>query len=558
VFEATAETNPEPMVVHLFGAGETERGARFAEAAADRAAAMLAFDRAAQLFKLATNSFPPSSEGGRRLRLRLAQALEWAGRGTEAARVYEQLSLLVSAHERAPLERAAAEHLLTCGRIDEGVAVLRRVLSDAKLSAPRNAVSAVVWLLVYRLWLRLRGLSFDSRPESELRQSDRLRLDALFTVALGFGSIDVVLSACMTARYLIAALSAGDRSAITRSASLQMSLASADGGSESSHELALQNTARTLIEQNPNLEAQAFFRSNIGISHYCRGRWNASVRELDSVLLEFPAHRAGMTSNVNVFCVCSLVYAGSIKELRRRLPRLITDAQDRSDLFVLAHMQASHPIVAWLAADDLDDARRNLRDGMARWPRLRFVIQHWQAMLAESQIALYAGDGASAYDRIVRELPPLRRSLLLQAQIIRGLTLFAHGRAAVASIETSPSLRKARLSEATRLARRLGREGMEWTTLLSSLLHAAIANARGDAEAAVAALRASIETARRAEMSMHGAAATWQLGLLLGGDEGARHVAQAEAAMNAEDIRAPERWSAMLIPGHMGIVRMSW
>lgn len=549
VFEASAETNPEPMVVHLFGAGETERGARFAEAAADRAAAMLAFDQAAELFRLATNVFASTTEDGRRLRLRLAQALEWAGRGTEAARVYEQLAQVVPAHERAPFERAAAEHLLTCGRIDEGVAVLHRVLSEANLSAPRNALSAIAWLLGYRLWLRIRGLWFHSRADDEVQQSDHLRLDALFTVALGFGSIDVVLSACMTARYLIAALSAGDRSAITRGASLQMSLASADGGIEGSHELALQDTARRLVEQNPNPDAQAFFRSNIGISHYCRGRWNAAVQELDSVLQEFPAHRAGMTSNVNVFCVCSLVYAGSIKELRRRLPRLITDADDRGDLFLLAHMQASHPIVAWLAADSLDDARRNLREGMARWPRLRFVVQHWQAMLAEAQIALYAGDGASAYDRIVRDLPPLRRSLLLQVQIIRGLTLFAHGRAAVASIKSNPSLREARLSEATRLARKLGRERMDWTTLLASLLRAAIANSRGDADAAGAALKASVEAARRAEMSMHGAAASWRLGLLLGGDEGARHVADAEAAMHAEDIRAPDRWAAMLIPG---------
>lgn len=264
--------------------------------------------------------------------------------------------------------------------------------------------------------------------DNELRQSDHLRLDALFTVAIGFGSIDVVLSACMTARFLIAALRAGDRKAITRAASLQMSLASTDGGIEGSHELALQNAVRSLVEQNPNPEAQAFFRSNIGISHYCRGRWSDAVHELDSVLQEFPAHRAGMTSNVNVFGVCSLVYAGSIKELRRRL---ITYAEDRGDLFVLPHMQASHPIVAWLAADILDVARRNLREGMARWHRLRFVIQDWQAMLAEAQIALYAGDGTSAYDRIVRDLPPLRRSLLLQAQIVRGLTLFAHGRAAV-------------------------------------------------------------------------------------------------------------------------------
>lgn len=85
--------------------------------------------------------------------------------------------------------------------------------------------------------------------------------------------------------------------------------------------------------------------------------------------------------------------------------------------------------------------------------------------------------------------------------------------------------------------------------LLSSLLHAAIANARGDAGAAIASLEASIETARRAEMAMHGAAATRQLGRLLGGDEGAHCLAEAEAAMNTEDIRAPDRWAAMLVPG---------
>jgi hypothetical protein len=119
----------------------------------------------------------------------------------------------------------------------------------------------------------------------------------------------------------------------------------------------------------------------------------------------------------------------------------------------------------------------------------------------------------------------------------------------VASIESNPSLRDARLAEATRLARRLERERMGWTSLLASLLRAAIANARDDADAAVAALKLSLETARRAEMSMHGAAAAWQLGRLLGGDEGARLVVDAETAMNAEDIRAPARWAAMLVPG---------
>jgi hypothetical protein len=259
-----------------------------------------------------------------------------------------------------------------------------------------------------------------------------------------------------------------------------------------------------------------------------------------------------MTSNVNVFCVCSLVYAGRIRELRRRLPRLIVEAEERGDLFMLAHMRASHPIVAWLAADDPGGARTHAREGMAQWPRLRFVIQHWQAMLAETQIALYEGDGASAYERVARDTGPLRKSLLLQAQIIRGLTDFVRGRAAVASVEPSPSLRKARLSEATRLARRLRRERMAWTSLLASMLDASVANARGDTLGAVASLRVCLELAKRAEMPMHGAAAARQLGNLLGGAEGKGWIAEADAAMAAEEIMAPARWASMLLPGRFG------
>jgi serine/threonine protein kinase len=552
VHEATSNANPEVVAAHLFGAGEAERGAKFAEVAAEQATSKLAFERAAQLFRMVTAIVPASHADGRRLRLRLARVLEWAGRGTEAARVYEEVARFAPDAERTSLERAAAEQLLTCGRIDEGAAVLRRVLAAVDLRAPGSSIAAVGWLVLYRVWLHVRGLGFRSRAETEIGQKERLRLDALFTVALGFGSIDVVLSACMTAWSLVAALRAGERRAIQRAATLQMSLLSGSGGIEGRHALALERTARSLVETDPDAEAQAFFRSNIGVSHYCRGRWNAAVQELDSVLRDFPAHRAGMTSNVNVFCVCSLVYAGRIRELRRRLPRLITEAEERGDLFMLAHMRASHPIVAWLAADDPDGARRHAKEGMAQWPRVRFVIQHWQAMLAEAQIALYEDDGATAYERVVRDSVPLRRSLLLNAQIIRGLTDFVRGRAALASIGESDAPRRRRLSEARRMARRLRREGMAWTTLLSSMLDASIANACGDAPRTMASLRACVELARSAEMPMHGAAASRRLGALLGGERGDVLIAEADAAMVAEDIVAPARWSRMLVPGQFG------
>ncbi len=549
VLEATVGANPESIAVHLLGAGEEARGAAFAERAAELSATKLAFDQAAHLFRLAVGAMPSSSPNGRRLRVRLAQVLEWAGRGSDAARVYLEAAEGAPALERTELERAAAEHLLTCGRIDEGAAVLHRVLAAVGIEAPHSPPAVIFWLLVYRLWLRVRGLRFEERDPEKVRHQDRLRIDALYAVSMGFAVVDVVLSACMTTRHLIVALRGGDRDAVLRAATLQMSLVAADGGPENARDRGLTETARHLADNGGSAEAMAFFRANLGTSLYLRGRWRESQRALDAAFAEYPNNRAGWQSNANVFCACALVYSGQIRELARRHPRWVADAKDRGDLYTLAGLQAGHPTVVWLAADDPDAARRNVRDVMAQWPNNKFLVQHWQEMLCEAEIELYAGNGKSAHDRVVRDLRPLMWSLLLNVQVVRGVTRFVRGRAAVAAAETEGA---ARLSEARRMARGLERERMPWTSTFASLLLAAAANARAHRPAAIAFLRAAIERAGVADMTMHGAAATRQLGLLLGGVEGGNLVRRADDSMRAEGIVVPDRWAGMLLPGRWG------
>jgi eukaryotic-like serine/threonine-protein kinase len=50
-------------------------------------------------------------------------------------------------------------------------------------------------------------------------------------------------------------------------------------------------------------------------------------------------------------------------------------------------------------------------------------------------------------------------------------------------------------------------------------------------------------------MSLHAAAARRGLGALVGGDEGAGMIAEAEAAMQGEGVKNPARMAAMLAPG---------
>jgi hypothetical protein len=134
--------------------------------------------------------------------------------------------------------------------------------------------------------------------------------------------------------------------------------------------------------------------------------------------------------------------------------------------------------------------------------------------------------------------------------LIRTLTKFVRGRAAIASIdEADPLQRRARLVEARRLATELERERMTWIAPFAAILKAAVANAEGNRPGARASLKGATELALTANMALFAAAARYQVGLSIGGQEGAMLVEDADAAMRSEDIRAPARFATMLVPG---------
>ena len=55
-----------------------------------------------------------------------------------------------------------------------------------------------------------------------------------------------------------------------------------------------------------------------------------------------------------------------------------------------------------------------------------------------------------------------------------------------------------------------------------------------------------------ADMLLQAAAARHQLGLLLGGAEGALELRQAEEAMRAQDVRVPAKFAGLYVPGRWG------
>jgi hypothetical protein len=256
--------------------------------------------------------------------------------------------------------------------------------------------------------------------------------------------------------------------------------------------------------------------------------------------------------NAALFSLYSLYFLGEFTELTRRYTRLLSEAEERGNILMSASLRAIAAVPVWLAADDPDRARHELAKA-AEWTQGKFSTQ-WRIAIFRTDLDLYAGDGAGAYKRVEDLGDRLKQNFFLFVQYVRALTAFAQGRAALASLDgLHGGLRKARLAEARRLERRVEREQMPWTATLAAILRAGRARAEGDPARAAESLRTAIERARASEMAVFEASARLQLGLLLGGDQGAGLVHEAEDSMAARGVRAPARFAAVLVPGRWGV-----
>src|SRR6185295_13229847 len=110
--------------------------ARYSERAADEAAAALAFDRAARLYRQALELHSLEAPERRQLQARLGEALAAAGRGPEAAAAFLAAAEGATVAEALDLRRRSSEQLLISGHIDEGLGALDQVLRAVGLRMP--------------------------------------------------------------------------------------------------------------------------------------------------------------------------------------------------------------------------------------------------------------------------------------------------------------------------------------------------------------------------------------------------------------------------------------
>jgi hypothetical protein len=247
-----------------------------------------------------------------------------------------------------------------------------------------------------------------------------------------------------------------------------------------------------------------------------------------------------------------MYFLGEIGELSRRVPALLDDAVDRGSLLRAAFLRLgffSH--VAWLAADAPDRACEEIEAGTARWQQQMFDYLNLWVRGARTDIALYRGERPAPARRVIAPWRSFARSLerFVQAGFLLGLDSRARRRLGAAAQTDDARERVRLLAGVDRHARRMLRQHTRWGDPLAQLLRASVAAMRGDRPRALWLLEVAESGFATAEMALHGAVARRRRGELTGGEAGRALVASADAWMQGQGIRRPERMAAMLAPG---------
>jgi serine/threonine protein kinase/tetratricopeptide (TPR) repeat protein len=546
--EARGLDDPEAFYEDYLGAGETDRAALHAEAAARKAARALAFDRAALYYRRAIELKPEGADLVD-LKISLGDALANAGRPAEAAKEFLDAAKASGAQRSLALQQRAGAQLLTGGHIDEGLEVFRVVLETAGFKLANGPKRALLSLIMRRLWIRMRGLEFTERQADQIPEAELARIDICWTVAAGLGVVDLIRGADFQSRHLLLALRSGEIYRVARAMAFEVAQTAARGGARRDQALELAERTERLAQRAANPHAIGLAIWARGLSAYLMGDWKKSAELCERAAEVLRDQCTGVTWELTIahrFMLSSLMFLGEMVEVSRRVPQLLAAALEQGNLFAATDLRTRmNPI--WLAADDPDRARAEVISALTTWPRKGFHLQHYSSLVALAQIELYTGDYEVAWRHLEGQIKPLEKSMLLRIQGLRIEARFLRGRLALASAAGPKRERRLRIAEG--LANSITDEHMAWSNPLALLIHAGLAHRRGDDSRAGALISQAIEGFDASDMALYAAAARRKLGEMLGGDRGGELCSEADDWMSKQQIKNPAAVANLMAPG---------
>ena len=547
--DLAGEADAETLAEHYLRSGEDELAARHALRAADQAANALAFDRAARLYEMGLGLWEPATQDTRQsLRIRWADALANAGRGEEAARAYLEVAKKSVPRERLELRRIAAEQFLNSGLIDEGLEVLQSVLREVGMRLPGSPWRALVALLMRRARLRIRGLGYTPRRESEIDEQVLQRVDICWTAGAGLAMVDVIPSAHFQSKHLHLALRAGEPARVARALITELGISSASGSRQAKRTAALLERCRQLVEELDQPYARGWLATAEGISANLRGDFVTALERARRGEEILRGECTGVTwerDTALLYELHSLVNLGRWRGLTTRAYKVLQEALERDDLYLSSYILTRNRFVEHLLDDQPEQARAAQEVGLGSWSRQGFHVQHYWDWYARGEIDLYAGNPTRGWARIAAQWREFKRSLLPLTQSLAIETRFLRARIGIACAIDDPGQSNLYLGQAQADAKWLHGEKSRWAESVALSVDAGVESVQGD-------------LGRARELAAEAAEALNALGIEHYAEAASRRADAGSSKIDLRDdqswlavqrVENPERMLAMLSPG---------
>src|SRR5262245_18225924 len=549
--EAEGGFDPSILAKQFQEAGDRPAAARHMFEAAEQASRVLAFDRAAQFYRLALDHGCWHGDALVQVRCKLAAALVQAERGTEAAHVYLDASREAGASVAIELKRLAAEQLLRSAHVEEGLDLLRDIARQLGVCLPSKPWRATFSLLWQRTRVAFTSLRVPQRPPASVAIEDLRVLDLYWSLTIGLLMVDVIQSCDFHARHLLLAVRVGDRSRIAMSLAAEAAYRSTSGGRDLRRIRELLSTAHTLSgAERP--QTRGLIAAMEALCAMLIGDWNSAwelSQHADRILREECTGVAWERSTNTQAAMAAALHLGEwsrLSDFTALLAGRLQDAKARNDIHAINSMfSGAHVCLLaerpWLARDLVHEA-------IAALPNSGFFIPHFSALQAQVDLALYEDNAVLAWNLAHSQWRRIQKSGLQRVQYIAIMGLHFRGRAAVAAAAGADDA-SMYLRDARRCARWLEGERGAWARMSALVVRAGVASVNGHKPAARDLLERAEADADAAHMSHYIAACRYQRGRLVGGTDGQALLARAMAWAAAQHVVDPRRIFDMLAPG---------
>ncbi len=550
--EERTDRDPGLLAEHLFGAGERERAAEQALAAAQFADRALAFERAARWYRAALDWGRSSGDERAELFTRMAHTLASCGRNGAAAAAFLEAARLCKEKNRSiELRRHAGVEFFTDGQHEEGVRTLAAVAKELGVSIPDSPWMLGAGLAKDTAWLRVRGTRFQETSASQIDPETLQRLDLFHYAGLGSAFADSLLSMWFLTRFTKMAIEVGEPVRVGLALLRYSTTISVLGPSREARALAVLREAEDLSIRHRDPYLRGCIDMGYGFLDLMMGRWTQSIarceRALD-VLAKVPGAVWDRDTAASLV-IEALTNQGRLSQAFRKAARQERDARERNFMAGMVRNSLRWESLQFMMTDDRDSARRVIEEASSKIPSSRFLFGHFLEMVGRAQLATYEGSCSALLPWFRERWPKLDRSMMLSVPVFRAGGFSAYGSVLLgAARDAGPRERASLLAECDELGRKLEGELGPHARSRGLAARAGVAALAGRESAAISLYRAALQTFETADMQLHAAACRLAVGNIVGGDEGALLVQQGHRGFVEQGVVDPSAFARIFVP----------